>query len=125
MTEVSELQRLAELVASITADTNVAPVGAFKETSNNTFAVNRMFEGLQYPGKLESYYHMQKGPGSEPLSKDVRGSWALQYDGFSGVAQVRSLVWPGYAFFFNGRTGAYGGLYHGPGFKNHDLVFML
>lgn len=55
----------------------------------------------------------------------MRGSWSLQYDAFKGVATLRSLIYPGYAFYYNGKTGTYGGLYMGPGFINNDLVFML
>jgi radial spoke head protein 9 len=123
--EVRELQRLALAVQSITADTWVVPKGAFLENSSNNVVLNRLFEGVPHPGKLESYQHFAHGPEGATLAQDVRGSWALQYDAFQGVASLRSLVWPGYAFFYDGRSGTYGGLYQGTGEKNHDLVFML
>ena len=68
---------------------------------------------------------MQDGPDGASLAKDVQGTWALHYDSFQGVASMRSLIWPGYHFYYNSSTSAWGSLYSGNGCKNNDLVFML
>jgi hypothetical protein len=61
--------------------------------------------------------------GTSP--QDVRGSWTLHHDSFKGVTTLRSLLWPGYCFYYNARDLTWGGLYLGSGVRNNDLVFML
>ncbi len=68
---------------------------------------------------------MQDGPDGSSLAKDVQGTWSLQHDAFQGQTIIRSLIWPGYHFYFNSNTTSWGSQYNGNGCKNNDLVFML
>jgi radial spoke head protein 9 len=89
---------------------------------------NRLFGGLEYPDKLESYVHRAsalEGSKQRGLAADVRGSWSVLYDSFRGVAVLRSLLFPGYAFYYSAHDLTWGGLYVGDGLQNADLVFML
>lgn len=58
-------------------------------------------------------------------AQDLRGTWAVQYDAFKGVAQVRSLLFPGYFFYYAANELTWGSLYVGDGLRNNDLIFML
>lgn len=60
-----------------------------------------------------------------PLSEDVRGSWSLHHDKFKNKATLRSMLYPGYFYYYDGAAMTFGGLYYGSGLKNTDLVFML
>ncbi|CAF1373499.1 unnamed protein product [Adineta ricciae] len=51
--------------------------------------------------------------------------WSVQYERGSGLVQIRSLKWPGMAFFHIPGTNRYGSLYYGIGEENKDLAFML
>jgi hypothetical protein len=94
---------------------------------------NRLFSGLEHPDKLESYVHRSSAlPLSEPilaagagLAGDLRGAWALQHDSLRGLAVLRSLLYPGYAFYYDGRSLTWGGLYVGDGLRSDHLPFML
>jgi radial spoke head protein 9 len=59
------------------------------------------------------------------LAQDVRGCWSILPDKFKGVTVLRSLLYPGYAFYYNSQEMTWGGLYVGDGLQNNDLVFML
>ncbi len=87
--------------------------------------VSKLFPGLDAPEKLESYARRTVPPGGPSLADDVRGAWALQHDPFKGIAILRSLVYPGYFFYYSSPEVAWGGLYVGDGLQNCDLVFML
>jgi radial spoke head protein 9 len=100
----------------------------FIANAHNQVVPNRLFSGLDYPDKLESYVHrssaLEEGKAGG-LAGDVRGSWSLQYDSFKGVAVLRSLLFPGYCFYYSSRDMTWGSLYVGDGMQNNDLVFML
>jgi hypothetical protein len=81
--------------------------------------------GAEYPDKLESYQHRTALPGGASLAHDVRGCWALHWDAFRGVAVLRSLLAPGYCFYYNAAELSWGGFYQGDGLRNRDLIFML
>jgi radial spoke head protein 9 len=51
--------------------------------------------------------------------------WSVQYERGNGLIQIRSLKWPGMAFFHIHETNRYGSLYFGVGEENKDLPFML
>ncbi len=51
--------------------------------------------------------------------------WSVQYERGSGLVKIRSLKWPGMAFFHIPGTNRYGSLYSGTGDENKDLAFML
>jgi radial spoke head protein 9 len=38
---------------------------------------------------------------------------------------VRSLLYPGYHFYYSAHDLTWGGLYSGDGLRNDDLIFML
>jgi radial spoke head protein 9 len=102
--------------------------GYFIANAHNQVVPNRLFSRLDYPDKLESYVHrsaaLEEGKAGG-LAGDVRGSWSLQYNSFKGVAVLRSLLFPGYCFYYSSRDLTWGSLYVGDGLQNNDLVFML
>ncbi len=64
----------------------------------------------------------------------MRHTWALQHDAGAGQSVLRSLLYPGYAFFYRAQgwaatpsapRPAWGGLYMGTGAINGDLIFMV
>lgn len=103
----------------------LCPQHALVPNATNQVVPNRMFTGLSYPDKLEAYMHRTTAPGGPTLAQDLRGSWSLQFDPFKKVATVRSMVWPGYTFFYNAHEMVWGALYYGDGVRNDDLIFML
>ncbi|DBB04164.1 hypothetical protein WJX77_008285 [Trebouxia sp. C0004] len=123
--QISELQRLRYIVDAISADTSVVPKGSVRTDASGKVVKHENFSGISYPDKLESYVHGMDGPDGASLAKDVQGTWALQYDAFQGRTILRSLIWPGYQFYYLGATCSWGAQYHGDGCKNNDLVFML
>lgn len=89
---------------------------------------NRVFGGLEYPDKLESYVHRSaalEGGKQLGLAADVRGSWSVHSDTLKGTFVLRSLLYPGYCFYYSSHDLTWGGLYVGDGLQNTDLVFML
>ena len=50
---------------------------------------------------------------------------SVNYDPFKQVAAVRSLLFPGYTFYYAGHEATWGAFYHGDGTRNNDLIFML
>lgn len=94
----------------------------------NQVVPNQLFGGLEFPDKLESYVHRSSALESSKqlgLAADVRGSWAVHSDSFKGVSVLRSLLYPGYYFFYSSHDMTWGSLYVGDGVQNTDLVFML
>lgn len=102
--------------------------GAYVANAHNQVVPARLFGGLAYPDRLECYVHrsaaLEEGPAGG-LAADVRGSWAAQWDSLRGLTLLRSLLWPGYAFFYSAPAQAWGGLYVGDGLRSDDLAFML
>lgn len=102
--------------------------GAYIANAHNTVVPNRLFGGLEYPDKLESYVHRSAALESSKhlgLAADVRGSWSVHSDSFKGIAVLRSLLYPGYCSYYSSHDLTWGGLYVGDGLQNTDLVFML
>jgi radial spoke head protein 9 len=102
--------------------------GSSLANAHNQVVPNRLFGGLEYPDKLESYVHRSsalEGSKQLGLAADVRGSWSVQSDSFKGVTVLRSLLYPGYCFYYSAHDLTWGGLYVGDGLQNTDLVFML
>lgn len=62
--EVTELQRLRSMIEDIADATTLAPVGAHVVNADDCIITNPLFPGLEYPDKLEAYYHQHRGPGS-------------------------------------------------------------
>ncbi|GLC40331.1 Radial spoke head protein 9 [Pleodorina starrii] len=124
--QISELSVLRYRVDSITAATSVIPTDSTIVNAASQVVPNRLFAGCAYPEKLEAYQHRTAAPGSgATLAQDLRGTWCVHYDSFKGVAQVRSLLWPGYFFYYAANELTWGALYVGDGNRNNDLIFML
>lgn len=123
--KVSELQRLRYMIEVINLGTAVMPCGTMVPDAYNKLVPNKLFSGIDYPHKLESYQHRHCPLDGNTLAKDLRGTWSLMGDAFRDITILRSLVYPGYAFYYNGQDCSWGGLYMGDGLRNHDLVFML
>jgi len=123
--ELSELQRLKVMITDISEATSVVPKGYQVITADQRVIPNNFFVPLPYPDKLESFLHEGGGPEGASLADDVRGSWSLHHDNFKNSVTLRSLLYPGYFFYYDGAAQTFGGLYVGSGLKNTDLVFML
>lgn len=127
--QLPELAVLRTRIDAINAACGVQPLGAFIVNSGNRVVPNRLFPGLSYPEKLESYVHRTVAPGGgKTLGDDLRGTWSVQYDPFKQQAVVRSLLFLGYTFYFSNVSGqhvSFGALYSGFGLRNNDLIFML
>lgn len=142
----SELHRLAFVVGEIDRDCAVVPRGAFTITPTHYVAENSGFRGLTATEAADpaQYLHFRKPEALarrsvlerralvedvdflDPISEDSpRGVWSLRVDLATARATARSLLWPGYFFFHNIETPAFGGCYFGDGQKNTDLAFML
>jgi len=143
----SEAHRLAYTVAAIDHDTGLVPRGAFAVTPTHQVAENALFPGLSATeaGSLASYYHFRPAEHPsrahalykagvvaatdflDPASEDGPKAelvWSVRLALGSGLAEVRSLKWPGYFFLHSLGTPKYGGIYCGDGLENKDLHFM-
>jgi len=123
--EFTELQRIKVMIDDIFEATSVVPAGYHVVTADQDIVPNPYFQPLPYPDKLESFLHMRNTPSGPSLADDVRGSWSLHHDKFKNRVTLRSLIYPGYYFYYDGAANMFGGLYSGSGLKNTDLVFML
>lgn len=123
--QIPELAVLRLMIDNINAACGVVPVGALQADALNHIVVNKLFSGPQNPEKLEAYMHRTVPPGGPTLAQDLRGTWSLQYDPFKMVATLRSLLYPGYFFYYSAYEATWGSLYNGDGVRNNDLIFML
>ena len=122
------------------------PEGSYKLTPAHEVRRNGGFTGLVGDDltDLEKYMHFrnvqshQKKEQMEredaifvpnfldPLVLDQpQGAWAIHLDATKTMANIRSLVWPGYVAYHRTGTNSFGGVYIGKGLKNADLAFML
>ncbi len=65
------------------------PQNSMLPDATNQIVSNRLFTGVAYPDKLESYMHRTTVPNGPTLAQDLRGSWSVQYDPFKKVAVCR------------------------------------
>ena len=49
--------------------------GSVVANAMNRIVSNRLFPGVAYPEKLESYTHRTTPPGGATLAADLRGTW--------------------------------------------------
>ena len=77
-------------------------------------------EQLDREDALFSYDFLDDIQRDAPL-----GCWTIQLDPTQTLANIRSLVWPGYVAFHVANSQKFGGFYIGSGIKNADLPFML
>lgn len=143
---LTELDRLAFIVAAIENDTHVVPQGGFKLIPKHEIRRNPAFKGLDKDtlGDLKKYYHFRnvqsenkkaviESAGSvfredifDPIIEDKpKGSWSIQIDSSKTIATIKSLLWPGYVAYNVLGTKKFGGAYFGDGLKNKELTFML
>lgn len=138
------------MVDEITSHTNLVPTGCQVINADGCVVPNPLFSGVDYPDKLEAFYHQHQGPkGKREFSvwlssgtdtgrhrsigcftghsaaQDIRGSWALVHDKFRNITVCRNLLYMGYSFYYNSADRSWAGFYHGDGLKNRDLIFML
>jgi hypothetical protein len=113
----SEAHRLAFTVSAVDHDTAVVPRGAFVASPTHHVAASPLFAGLAgaEAGALANYCHFRPAehpsrahalskagvvPASDfldPCSEDKpSGVWSLRVDPGRGLAELRSLKWPGY-----------------------------
>lgn len=77
------------------------------------------------PARPPMLIALQDGPDGAAAADDVRNTWAIQRDPSKQQTICRSLMYPGYTFFYDERQPAWGDLYIGTGLRNNDLIFML
>lgn len=123
--EIRELQRVRVMVEAIAAATSIVPVGAYTRDAADAVVPAPLWPGASHADKLEAFQHRAAATTGATLAGDVRGTWTVQRDAFRGLTVLRSLLFPGFAFYYSGRDAAWGGLYVGDGLSNRDLVFML
>ena len=75
--------------------------------------------------RTEHLNFQQDGPDGTSAAEDVRNTWVVQRDAAKQQTICRSLMYPGYAFFYDEKQPAWGDLYLGSGVRNNDLIFML
>eukprot|EP00118_Oscarella_pearsei_P001102 m.6602 g.6602 ORF g.6602 m.6602 type:complete len:273 (+) comp16380_c0_seq1:29-847(+) len=143
---VREENRLAAIVNVIDETVFVAPRGSYIRTPQGNVQKNPSFSGLALAkaGLLSSYLHFREPKLLEhktllqrsnldksidfmdSIDEDIpSGCWSLQMVRGGDNAVLKSLWWPGYAFFHVPGTKKCGGLYWGTGQQNRDLPFML
>lgn len=142
----TEKLKLSYIVRKIDTDTSVLPKGAIKLTPEHELRINKTFKGLN-KGELrdfKSFLHFRpivneekklfverddaifSGDILDSIDNDeVKGSWSIQLDPTKTIANVRSLLWPGYYAVHKSDSDLYGGIYIGNGKKNADLPFMI
>ncbi|UJR13588.1 hypothetical protein I4U23_000601 [Adineta vaga] len=144
-TSLREEDRLAASLWKIEQDALIIPRGAYILQPNGDVERNRTFDGLTIAecSKLSNYFHFCEPihlPKKslvhrsvldksihflDPINEDIPKGWSVQYERGSGLVHLRSLKWPGMAFFHIPGTNRYGSLYCGIGEENKDLAFML
>jgi len=143
--QLTEADRLAQLVLEIDFDTAVVPKGAHALNEASVVAPSSDFQGLSAPEatSLDKYVHFRPPTSVEALRALARtdsqfygnfldtldgdlpkGCWAVRQDP-GAVVTLRSLTWPGYVAFHVPGTNKFGGLYFGFASKSRDLPFTL
>ena len=138
---LTEGDRLSYAVRKIDGETSLLPVGSVKVLPNKEMRLNDNFEGLtkQEITDMKSFCLFRKIRTKDKYESIQTGNavfdfhfmdsvdnelhWSKQIDeGTNTIANIRSLVWPGYYFY---HTKQYGGMYYGYGIKNEDIEFLL
>ena len=141
---LTEGDRLSYVVRKIDSETSIVPVGSVKLLPNKELRLNDNFEGLtkEEVADLNMFCHFRKIRTQDKVESVLTGKavfefdfldsvdnhvyWSLQVDEGTGtVANIRSLVWPGYYFYHVANTKRYGGVYYGYGIKNEDINFLI
>ena len=143
--DLIELDRVNYIVHAIENDCQIAPVGAYKMTSEHQVRRNEAFKGLSSDNSLalSSYQHFRNvqtkekkelldQPGIafdsnflESIDADKPSKcWSFQHDMQVKTVLGRSLLWPGFNFYHALGTKKFGSIYIGDGMKNLELQFM-
>jgi radial spoke head protein 9 len=143
---VSELNRLSQVVQSIENNCAVVPKGSYKFTPLKDTIKNEGFRGLSQEKafSITNWQHfrvIQQAEKTGLIQRDEavynnnflddisadfpKGSWSLVKDTTESVANLRNNLWPGYFAFHRVNTTLFGGLYIGNGIRNNDLPFMV
>ena len=120
--KLREEARLAVTVATIDAETALAPNGAVRQTSTGSIVGNPAFAGLSGAAaqNLDSYVLLNQPKDVSPLVDDATkavdflkaaasivpsGSLCVRHDEATGLSTVRSLLWPGAVGFASASGG--------------------
>lgn len=143
--ELHEIDRLNYVVHAIENDCQIAPIGAFKMTSEHQVRRNEAFKGLDAGAALQlsSYQHFRNVQTAEKKKALDAAGIAFTHDFLESIADDkphrcwnfqqnlngktvlgRSLLWPGYNFYTNVNSNKFGSIYIGEGLKNLELQFM-
>eukprot|EP01135_Chromosphaera_perkinsii_P010792 Nk52_evm1s2227 gene=Nk52_evmTU1s2227 len=143
---MSEEKRVAAVVALLDEHIAIVPRGAYLKNPTGDIIKNRNFGGLSkedsvkessymhfcHAAKLEKKsllekMHLDKSVDFlDPISEDsVKNTWSIQTEDGCNIVVIRSLMWPGAAFFHMPGTDRYGYSYCGYGEYNTSLGFML
>ena len=143
--ELTEIDRVNYVVHAIETDCQIAPIGAYKMTSQHQVRRNEAFKGLGADESLKatSYLHFrnvldenkkkQLDAPSAPFDagfleaiKDDKpnGCWSFQHDLGKQTVLGRNLLWPGFNFYHTLNQCKFGSVYIGDGLKNLELQFM-
>ena len=140
----TERDLLAFVVHEIHNATALVPKGAFVADPSHRVAYNPQFSGLSVAeaADVSSYFHLRKPADlskartSEGLirpselfdsitSTHAAGAWTTVVSECEDWVSIRSLLYPGYAFYHQVGTKTFGGIYNGDGAANQDIAFML
>jgi len=144
---LTELHRVAMTIEGVDHDTSVVPAEAYLLNDLHQVVPSPDYQGLSYSDlcELSSYAHLRPAENISSLralSKDdvewknsnfldrlqhslPQGCWSKRADPSMSCIELRSLLWPGYAFFSIARKSYFGSVYIGHGLKNNDLPFLL
>lgn len=143
---MKEEDRLSATIRLIENEALIVPRGAFVQQPTGEITRNRLFDGLTAieAAKHGNYLHFREAQSLkdksllyranldkaidflDPIDEDQpKGCWSLQFERGSALVLLRSLKWPGSAFFHVPGTQSYGCVYYGIGEQNKDIPFML
>eukprot|EP00040_Diaphanoeca_grandis_P040117 m.261309 g.261309 ORF g.261309 m.261309 type:complete len:290 (-) comp41853_c0_seq1:200-1069(-) len=141
-TTITEDKRLSALVQWIDEECATVPYGAFMKTAGDEIVPTPNYRGItaEDAAKLGSFLHFRIPTGAKPtleraqadrsldffdkLVDDIpNGCWTLRNS--AGIVLMKSLLWPGFTFYYKPGTNTYGQIYNGIGQKNGDIAFML
>jgi hypothetical protein len=143
--ELTELERLAAVVAQIEEDTCVVPVGALFLSPSGAIQNNDAFTGLGGAADTLASYSLLREPQHDRTLACIRkggatnnvdfldrieddqptGTWQLQVSDGADVVRLRNLLWPGFEARGEAGSAAFARAYYGYGERNDDLMFML
>lgn len=143
---MKEESRLAATISNICDEAEICARGQLIKKPDGTVVINPNYYGLTAPEakQLKSYYHIRPAQHRwntnlltrqdynysmdflDSVDQDIpSGCWNVSVEQDGSVAYLKSLYWPGMAYFHKIRTGDAGFLYIGNGRKNLDVPFLL